>query len=373
MTVSSTNRKAGPFIGNNVTTAFPFAFRMFETDDLLVVRLDVATNVETALVIDLDFTATLNADQDNSPGGTVTLLSPLATGTTLVITSDVPPLQETVLTNQGGFYPNVLNAALDRLTILVQQNARDIARSFLMPLSAGASAPTIQNSPNGYLQWNADGTDILAVDLADIAATAALPPQAGAAGYFLTTNGSVASWAPVAVSAGQISGLGPLATFTGSGAAGQVLGWDGSGFTLTTIAQTPSALAVDIWQGTGGKNVQPDALEVAQAPQTKAYASAITLDGDQGITQDITLTGNAVLANPVNMPNGRSGVLWIVQDGTGGRTLSRATSGSTIRILGGTGTGNHTIPINTAANSVTAIGYAVRGGIMYLSATSGFV
>src|SRR5690606_16984469 len=104
---SSTNRRAGPFAGNDVTVAFPFAFRMLDADDLLAVTLVTATGVETTLVQDVDFTAVLNADQDGSPGGTLTLTTALPTGTQLVITSDVAPTQDTVFTNQGGFYPDV--------------------------------------------------------------------------------------------------------------------------------------------------------------------------------------------------------------------------------------------------------------------------
>jgi hypothetical protein len=47
--------------------------------------------------------------------------SPPANGLLLTITSDMPNLQQLDLTNQGGFYPNVINAALDGLTIMIQQ------------------------------------------------------------------------------------------------------------------------------------------------------------------------------------------------------------------------------------------------------------
>jgi len=72
-------------------------------------------------VLGTAYTVTLNVDQDSYPGGTVTLVAALAAGYRLIITSDVENLQPTEYLNQGGFYPEVLTASLDRATILIQQ------------------------------------------------------------------------------------------------------------------------------------------------------------------------------------------------------------------------------------------------------------
>ena len=110
MTISSTIRKAGPFIGNGSASSFPFTYKVFQASDLEVVRLDTSTNIETVLTLTTNYTVTLNTDQNSNPGGTVVLVGgPLATGYTLTMTSDVPNLQPTDLTNQGGFYPEVIN------------------------------------------------------------------------------------------------------------------------------------------------------------------------------------------------------------------------------------------------------------------------
>ena len=55
-----------------------------------------------------------------------------------IYTSAGEPLD---LTNQGGFYPKVINAALDRLTILAQQNAEQISRSVKVPISSSVTSP----------------------------------------------------------------------------------------------------------------------------------------------------------------------------------------------------------------------------------------
>lgn len=128
MTISSEVRKTEPFIGNDVTTDLPFEFKVFSAEDMLVVRANAAGD-ETILVLDTDYTVTLNANQNDNPGGTVTLSAPLTTGFTAVVSSDLENLQPTDLTNQGGFYPSVVTSALDRLTILVQQVAEGLGRA----------------------------------------------------------------------------------------------------------------------------------------------------------------------------------------------------------------------------------------------------
>lgn len=120
MTISSTNRKAGPYAGNGSTTIFPFAFKVFSASDLYVVTT-TALGAVLPLETGTDYSVNLNADQDDNPGGTIALSSALASGDSLAITSDIQPLQPVELTNAGGFYPRVINDALDRLTILVQQ------------------------------------------------------------------------------------------------------------------------------------------------------------------------------------------------------------------------------------------------------------
>ncbi|CAB4133196.1 hypothetical protein UFOVP140_57, partial [uncultured Caudovirales phage] len=121
MTISSQTREAGPFVGNGTTTVFPFAFKVFQASDLYVVRLVTATGVQSTLVSGTDYTVSINSDQNASPGGTVTLIGgALAAGYTLTLTSLISYLQPTDLTNTGGFYPSVINDALDRLTIFVQ-------------------------------------------------------------------------------------------------------------------------------------------------------------------------------------------------------------------------------------------------------------
>jgi hypothetical protein len=100
--ISSTQRKVGPTPGNGVATDFPFSFKVFAASDLQVIRTS-ANGGDTILSVGTHYNVTLNADQDNNPGGTVSLLTPLATGLKLTLVSNVPLLQPTDWQNQGRF------------------------------------------------------------------------------------------------------------------------------------------------------------------------------------------------------------------------------------------------------------------------------
>lgn len=132
MAISSETRRAGPFQGNGTQTMFEFEFKIFDPSE---VRVMVSTdNGETESELDADLYDTeLNADQDGMPGGTVTLKEALAEGSILSILSDVPYLQPMVLTNRGGFYPDMLNDSSDRAVILAQQNREILERTLKVP------------------------------------------------------------------------------------------------------------------------------------------------------------------------------------------------------------------------------------------------
>lgn len=153
MTISATYTPAQAS-GNGVTVAFPFTFKTFEQADLVVIITD-ADDVDTTQTITTHYTVSLNADQNNNPGGTVTMLTAPASGTTLTIAREIDALQETDIANGGGFYPEVLEDAFDRLTMLSQQNSDAIARSFSLPVTvAGVNTELPVPAANNIVGWN---------------------------------------------------------------------------------------------------------------------------------------------------------------------------------------------------------------------------
>ena len=142
MTINSTTRKTSSLVGNGNTHTYPFAFKVFTDADVVVKKLEAATSVETTLTLGAsnDYIVTLSADQDSNPGGSITLKASgsnynLPSGFSIVITSAVTPLQGTDLTNQGGFYPEVINDALDKAIILHQQQQDEIDRTIKFSLT----------------------------------------------------------------------------------------------------------------------------------------------------------------------------------------------------------------------------------------------
>lgn len=137
MTISNTSRTAGPFAGNGITNQFPFSYKVYKASDLLVALTTTSTGVEKILTLDGDYTVTLNNDQNSSPGGMINMIVAPAVGTSLAATSNLPIEQTLDLTNNGGFYPKVINDALDKLAINIQElRARIGAGS----LNVGAAA-----------------------------------------------------------------------------------------------------------------------------------------------------------------------------------------------------------------------------------------
>lgn len=126
-------RKAGPYAGDGVTKQFPFAFKVFKEADVAPV-LTSADGTETTLTS--GYTVDLNTNQDTTPGGLVTMAAAPASGQRLTLTSNVLATQPMQLTNNGGFFPRVLNDSADRLTILLQQLYERMGRTLVAPVSS---------------------------------------------------------------------------------------------------------------------------------------------------------------------------------------------------------------------------------------------
>lgn len=143
MTVASTSRRAGPFAGNGVTTVFPFTYKVFSSAHLVVLKGTAASvSPPTTLVLGVNYSVSLNADQNVSPGGSVTYPisgTALAAGETLTIVTNQPESQGLDLTNGGGFFPASIEDEFDSLTILIQQHAEKLARAVVVPTTDGIS------------------------------------------------------------------------------------------------------------------------------------------------------------------------------------------------------------------------------------------
>jgi len=101
-------------------------------------------------------------------------------------------------------------------------------------------------------------------------------------------------------------------------------------------------------------------MALTQVPSGMITGDIFTLTDGSTITPDmksntnftVTLGGSRTLANPSNLVAGQSGSIFIVQDGTGSRTLAY---GSYWDFMTGTAP-----TLSTAAGSVDRIDYIVR-------------
>lgn len=113
------------------------------------------------------------------------------------------------------------------------------------------------------------------------------------------------------------------------------------------------------------KYISPAKFFAAAAFVTLTDGASITPDFSTGFNFIVTLAGTPrTLANPTNARDGQSGVIRVIQDGTGSRTLS---FGSNWRWAGGSKT------LSTAANAIDIISYIVGdGGLIYATLNKAF-
>lgn len=164
MTVSAVPALAGPFDGNDAATSFPFDFKIFDESDLRVVLRDALT-AEYLLTLDVDYSVSMNPDQNADPGGTITYPlsgSPLATGERLTVTTDLELSQQTVFTNLGKFFPATVEDTFDRVTMLLRQIQAESVRAIRVPVSLSDVLTDLPTPvPGAGLVWNEDGTAIV--------------------------------------------------------------------------------------------------------------------------------------------------------------------------------------------------------------------
>lgn len=131
---------------------------------------------------------------------------------------------------------------------------------------------------------------------------------------------------------------------------------------VRNVLATFAAAASDVWAGTStALLVTPKSLFDASAFVALTDAATIAVDMSTLLNATVTLGGNRALANPTNMKVGQSGVIRVVQDATGSRTLSYGTAYD----FGAAGAPT----LQTGANKEDLIFYVVMPGATRLRCT----
>lgn len=192
--------------GNGATTVWPYTFPIPDASYLSVIYTD-ASGVETTLSASLYSVTGIGT----LTGGNVTYPlsgSPIATGTKLTIVRTVPYTQTTVLSNQGGYYPEVVEARFDLLTMALQQLAEIVSRytvsSISNPATEQSNYALIQ-----ALQASMTGIDKMttAGDLLTHTGSAYARLARGGASQFLGVSGTALAWRDIILPKMHIYGL----------------------------------------------------------------------------------------------------------------------------------------------------------------------
>ena len=156
--------------GNGAATSFPFAFKVWSTDQLNISITSPKAETSPAQ----GWTASIGES-----GGTVTYLhngAPLPAGWRLAIVRNMPFAQGIDLISASRFDPQVIEDGLDQATAELQQLNEKLARAVIMPATSGKSpeevVASIYASRDAAAQ-NATTAEHFAADAAASAATAA--------------------------------------------------------------------------------------------------------------------------------------------------------------------------------------------------------
>lgn len=137
-------RLAGPFTSEG-QSRLPFGFLIFEKTDVYVATADDPEAQARILVYGQDYSVEMNSDQAATPGGAVVLTTPIVKGNIFVVGSAVAYTQNMQLTNYSRFPPEIINEAIDRVVVQIQQLVERLDRTLSVP-------PTSDSTPEQLIE-----------------------------------------------------------------------------------------------------------------------------------------------------------------------------------------------------------------------------
>lgn len=137
-------RLVGPFTSEG-QSRLPFGFLIFEKTDVYVATADDPEAQARILVYGQDYSVEMNSDQAATPGGTVVLTTPIVKGNIFVVGSAVAYTQNMQLTNYSRFPPEIINEAMDRVVVQIQQLVERLDRTLSVP-------PTSDSTPEQLIE-----------------------------------------------------------------------------------------------------------------------------------------------------------------------------------------------------------------------------
>lgn len=207
MTIPSDVNRSGPYTGDGVATAFDYKFKVYDERDVSVVVTDNVGS-DSKLVLNTDYTVT-GVGVDG--GGQVVLSAPLTAGYQLTTLLDVSFTQEIDLENQGAYYAETVERALDLGVMRDQQLEERLNRAVTIPPSADLAALDVLIANILRLGQSADMLDIVAAIRDQIVTTAEVSAEvvtvAGIANQVRTVAGIAANVTTVAAMQANVAAL----------------------------------------------------------------------------------------------------------------------------------------------------------------------
>lgn len=174
MTVSNTTNRTSAVGTNAVGQEVAFSFPINATSDLVVMTRVTADGTEATLTETTDYTVAINGDS----GGTVTMVTAIATTSEIHLIRVTPKTQSRDLVAGGSFDAENVEDSFDKLTKLVIELFNDRTRSLRAPDTDGSSTdlelPDAISRANRYLYFdgNGDPTVVASVDASAITVSA---------------------------------------------------------------------------------------------------------------------------------------------------------------------------------------------------------
>lgn len=279
MTISSETNRSGPYTCNGVTTTFPFGFKIFDETHIRVV-LTNSVGVETDLTLGTDYTV---SGVGEASGGAVVANVAYATGNKITLLLNVPYTQNTDLENQGAYFAETIERAIDLLTQQCLQLKEVVSRSFVLP-STYTSGVTLDPVVLGEVSGNAAAIKGYRDDAEMSAQSAAISAAAAEAAAAINDLSNYSTTAQITA---MLEGYAPttLAVATGTGL--KVNG--GSSATLAgnislSLDLPAKALSQSTWTAgasTTEAPISPAKLATVVAAQRVGSSGVVTVSSPQ--------------------------------------------------------------------------------------------
>lgn len=135
MTIASEVNRSGPYACNGVTTHFPYGFRIYDAAHIRVI-LTAPDGTEGALVLGTDYAV---SGVGESGGGAVDMVVAYVAGYRVTLILNVPFTQNVDLENQGAYFAETIERAIDLQTQMSLQLKEQVARSVVLPVTSSVS------------------------------------------------------------------------------------------------------------------------------------------------------------------------------------------------------------------------------------------